>query len=72
MNSVLFQHELANLHRQQLLDQADNARNAELVNTRTPNLLRTVANTLVQMGEKLQETTSADWSIMQPQPHLVK
>jgi cell division protein ZapA (FtsZ GTPase activity inhibitor) len=72
MNSILVQHQLADLHHEEMLRQAENARNSRLADTRSPNLLRSVAQTLVRVGEKLQEAAPTSWSITQPEPHLVK
>jgi hypothetical protein len=72
MNPVLVQHQLADIHHQELLRQAENARQMQSSEPSKPNVLRSVANTLVQMGEKLQEAAPTSWSLMQPEPHLVK
>jgi uncharacterized protein HemY len=72
MNSILVQHQLADLRHQELLRQAENVHTAQSTDTRTPNVLRIVAQTLVQVGEKLQETPPTSWSLVQPEAHLVK
>lgn len=73
MNPTLVQFQIADLHRQELLQQAQRARAArELVEARSHNLLRPVARRLIQIGEKLQESAPVSWSLTQPEAHLVK
>lgn len=73
MNSVMVQHQISNLRHQERLQDADRFHALHQDKDENSfNLIQSVAEKLVNFGEKLQESAPASWSLSQPERHLVK